>query len=83
MQTQIDPETPHTFTLSTREETQEVLGRSKAVQAAKKMSDRGPRVMVQRDDERVSMTFEDGSLVQFVYETRDRVKRKKAPASEE
>lgn len=82
MHAQVEDTTPHTFILTAREERQEIIGRDEAVKTAKDWSDNGPRVVVEREDERVMMTFEDGGLVQFVYETRDRLRKKKAAQQE-
>lgn len=73
------PETPAaptsppniTYRLSTRLEERLVVGRDEAVGEAKSWStESGQSVVVERVDGRVRMSFRDGGLVDYVYETR-------------
>ncbi len=63
--------TVHVFHLSTRMEEKAIEGRNEAVQFAKDWSlEDGQSVAVERADGRVKMTFRDGGLVDYVFETR-------------
>ncbi|MCA9539211.1 MAG: hypothetical protein KC620_10020 [Myxococcales bacterium] len=62
---------PHTFTLTTRGDEREVIGRFEAVAEAKDWSENcGQQVALERDDGRVRMSFRDGDLIDYVFETR-------------
>lgn len=69
----IEAPTPKPFEVTAGHQTDEVMGRSKAVAHAKDVSKRwhGP-VHVERADERVRMTFRRGELLEYRYETRGR-----------
>jgi len=57
--------------LSTRIEERKITGRDGAIQNAKEWSrESGQSVLVERDDGKVKMSFRDGGLVDYVYETR-------------
>ncbi len=64
------PDIIHVFTVSTRVEEQACDSRIEAVQLAKDWSLDDQQVNVERDDGQVHMTFRDGSLVEYVFETR-------------
>jgi len=64
-----DPSTH--FRLMTRVEEKVIEGRKEAVTIAKEWSlEGGQNVMVEREDGRVKMSFRDGELVDYVFETR-------------
>lgn len=69
----ISKQSPHTFTLVRGSKSETVEGRGKAVNEAKRMSERfhGP-VRVERDDSRVEMTFRRGSVSKYRYTTHGR-----------
>lgn len=59
------------YTLSTRIEERKITGRDDAIKTAKDWSrDSGQSVLVERHDGKVKMSFRDGGLVDYVYETR-------------
>ena len=71
MQAETPTEPEKSYTLSTRVEERQITGRDDAVQAAKAWSlESGQSVLVERTDGRVKMSFRDGGLVDYVYETR-------------
>lgn len=60
-----------TYRLSTRIEEREITGRTDAVSTAKEWSlESGQSVVVERTDGKVKMSFRDGGLVDYIYETR-------------
>ena len=62
---------PTTYRVSTRSEDEVIDGRIEAVTKAKEISvETGQSVLVERTDGRVKMNFRDGSLVDYVLETR-------------
>ena len=62
---------PTTYRVSTRDEELVIDGRIEAVTKAKEISvESGVSVLVERTDGRVKMNFRDGSLVDYVLETR-------------
>lgn len=60
----------HNYIVSTRTDREIIHGRQAAVNQAKEMTVDGASVQVEREDGRVRMQFRDGSLVEYVYETR-------------
>ncbi len=65
------PKPQKSYTLSTRVEEREITGRDDAVETAKSWSlESGQSVLVERTDGKVKMSFRDGGLVDYVYETR-------------
>ena len=59
------------FFVSTKVEKREYTSRDEAVEAAKTWSkEEHASVSVEREDARVKMTFRDGGLVDYVFETR-------------
>ncbi len=62
---------PTTYRVTTRSEEEVIDGRIEAVNHAKEISiETGQSVTVERTDGRVKMSFRDGSLVDYVLETR-------------
>ena len=62
---------PTTYRVVTRTDEQVIDGRIEAVETAKSISNEGGQsVLVERTDGRVKMNFRDGSLVDYVIETR-------------
>ena len=62
---------PTTYRVATRTEDEVIDGRIEAVTKAKEISvETGQSVLVERTDGRVKMNFRDGSLVDYVLETR-------------
>jgi len=59
------------YMLTTRIEEKTIVGRDDAVETAKAWSlQSGQSVLVERTDGKVKMSFRDGGLVDYVYETR-------------
>ena len=62
---------PTTYRVVSRSDEQVIDGRIEAVEVAKSLSEEGGQsILVERTDGRVKMNFRDGSLVDYVIETR-------------
>lgn len=68
---QADDQSETVYSVSTRVEEREIVGRDAAVKAAKEWTQEEPvSVTVESVDGRVKMQFRGGSLVDYVFETR-------------
>jgi len=65
------PAAPKTFTIKTPDETTTVRGRQEAVQTAKRLSRRTWRpVHVEREDEKLTMSYHRGTLQDYRHDPR-------------
>lgn len=68
---ELDSEVPHSYVIKSGSQEHEVVGREEAIDRAKELSQRFyGNVVVQRDDERMSMIYRRGSLQKYHFETR-------------